>query len=164
MAESRRWCTLAAKQLVLDSQTLIQYDHSLPLFLSCDSVFLPMQQDELSTQQGYVLWGNRAIVPPSLQEKVSHELHHTQPGISRMKSLARSYLWWPNLDSLRDWTQMCLCVAHASRWDQIHQQFKFILGLFPHCSGLKFMLISLGSWAPGWINFWMYLPCCCRCL
>ena len=28
---------LAAKQLVLDSQTLIHYDHSLPLFLSFDA-------------------------------------------------------------------------------------------------------------------------------
>ncbi|XP_020605308.1 uncharacterized protein LOC110044130 [Orbicella faveolata] len=38
------------------------------------------KQDELRTQQGCVLWGTRVVVPPSLQEKVLHELHETHPG------------------------------------------------------------------------------------
>ena len=66
-----------------------------------DPALVPFKtkQDELSTQQGCVLWGTRVIVPPSLQEKVLQGLHDTHPGISRMNSLARSYLRWPNLDS-----------------------------------------------------------------
>ena len=66
-----------------------------------DPALVPFKtkQDELSTQQGCVLWGTRVIVPSSLQEKVLQELNDTHTGISQMKSLARSYVWRPNLDS-----------------------------------------------------------------
>ena len=31
-------------------------------------------------------------------EDVMEELHETHPGIVRMKSLARSYVWWPDMN------------------------------------------------------------------
>ena len=37
-------------------------------------------------------------MPDKLQEHVLHELHLNHPGISKMKSIARSYVWWPGLD------------------------------------------------------------------
>ena len=45
------------------------------------------------------MWGIRAIVPKSLQSQVLKELHQEHPGISRMKAIARSYVWWPKIDS-----------------------------------------------------------------
>jgi hypothetical protein len=30
---------------------------------------------------------------------VVEELHETHPGICKMKSLTRSYVWWPNMDN-----------------------------------------------------------------
>ena len=71
------------------------------------------RQDELSTRQGCLLWGALVIVPPSLQEKVLQELHETHPGISRMKALARSYVWWPNMDSDIELT-VSSCSTHQS--------------------------------------------------
>ena len=68
---------------------------------SCDSEELKpywMRKFELSTQQGCLLWGNRVIVPPSLQQKVLQQLHDSHVGISRMKSLGRMFVWWPGLD------------------------------------------------------------------
>ena len=40
-----------------------------------------------------LLWGNRVIVPPKLRDRVLQELHNLHPESSRMKSLARQYIW-----------------------------------------------------------------------
>ena len=75
-----------------------------------DPSFTPFRtrKDELSTEDGCILWGQRVIVPPSLQKDVLQEFHVGHPGICRMKALARSYIWWPNLDeSIEDMVQDC---------------------------------------------------------
>nr|XP_061834657.1 uncharacterized protein K02A2.6-like [Nerophis lumbriciformis] len=56
------------------------------------------RQHELSVEDGCLLWGTRVVIPPQGRQVMTEELHAAHPGVSRMKSLARSYVWWPNMD------------------------------------------------------------------
>ena len=49
-------------------------------------------------RQSFTLYGSRVIVPEVLQGYLLNELHYTHSGIVKMKLLACSYMWWPNLD------------------------------------------------------------------
>ena len=44
---------------------------------------------ELSVRDGCVLWGARVVVPKKGRATLLKHLHYTNPGISRMKGLAR---------------------------------------------------------------------------
>ena len=70
---------------------------------------------ELSVEDGCVVWGNRVVVPEKGRDKVLSMLHQAHPGISRMKSLARSYVWWPGID--RDLEQ-CVKTCNACQQNQ----------------------------------------------
>ena len=56
------------------------------------------RRHELSVVDGCILWGNRVVIPKPGREKVIEALHETHPGIVKMKSLARNYVWWPKMD------------------------------------------------------------------
>ena len=57
------------------------------------------RKQELSIQDGCLLWGNCVVVTPKARERMMEELHVTHPDICRIKSLARSHVWWPKMDS-----------------------------------------------------------------
>ena len=118
------------------------------------------RKDELSTEDGCMLWGQRVIVPPSLQKDVLQELHVGHPEICRMKVLARSYIWWPNLEeSIEDMVQECsICQSMRNQpakapyhpwtfpnapWTRLHIEF-----LGPVNSSMYFVLVDAYSKYP----------------
>ena len=45
-----------------------------------------------------LMYADRVVMPHSLQKKIFKEFHTGHPGMSRMKSLMRSYTYWPRMD------------------------------------------------------------------
>ena len=98
------------------------------------------RRQELSLEDGCILWGIRVVVPTKLRKQVLAELHQGHPGVVRMKSLARSHIWWPGMDKeiegiVKDCTA-CQEVKHTpavaplhpwvwpdSPWARIHVDF-----------------------------------------
>ncbi|XP_062541104.1 uncharacterized protein K02A2.6-like [Armigeres subalbatus] len=57
-----------------------------------------IDQNEFALQQGCIMRGIRVYVPPELRQNVLTELHSTHFGTTRLKSLARGYVWWERID------------------------------------------------------------------
>ena len=56
------------------------------------------KQPELTLEGGCLLWSVWVVVPPKLCPRLLQELHLNHPGMSRMKSITRKYVWWPGLE------------------------------------------------------------------
>ena len=69
-----------------------------PNYVSNELKWYFMKRNELSMEQGCLLWGYRVVIPPKFQHVLLKELHNENSGISQTKLFARSYLWWPNMD------------------------------------------------------------------
>ena len=66
------------------------------------------RRNELTAHQGCILWGMRVVIPNKLQDRVLKELHDGHEGVVKMKALARSYVWWPNINTqLEDLAKAC---------------------------------------------------------
>ena len=75
------------------------------------------RRQELGVQDVCVLWGARVVIPPPGRERVIQELReiHVHSGIAKMKSLARSCVWWVSLDA--DLEPKCEPIPSVSQVD-----------------------------------------------
>ena len=56
------------------------------------------RREQLSVCRGTLMCGTRVVIPPKLQPAVLEQLHEGHVGIVKMKNLARSFVWWPEMD------------------------------------------------------------------
>ena len=92
-------------------------------------------------------------MPPQGRAAVLEELHEMHPGCTKMKALARSYIWWPKMDKdIEDLVKKCR-VCQESRASPPSAPGN---GLLNHA--LAFILISLDRfWDALTLSSWMPL-------
>ncbi|KAF4532836.1 hypothetical protein B566_EDAN018014 [Ephemera danica] len=57
------------------------------------------QPGALAVQAGCILFGARVVIPSALRPQVLRRLHQHHQGIVRTKAVARSYCWWPQINT-----------------------------------------------------------------
>lgn len=57
------------------------------------------KRNELELEKDILMWGYTIIFSFSLQKLILNELHSSHMGVVKMKSIARSYVWWPRINS-----------------------------------------------------------------
>lgn len=74
------------------------------------------RRESLCEVDGCLLFNDRVVIPLSLQSKILQQLHVAHPGIVRMKALARSYVYWPNIDKdITDFVHNCSRCASTAK-------------------------------------------------
>ena len=86
-----------------------------------------------------LLYSERVVIPKKLQNRILRDFHTGHPGINRIKSLMRSYVYWPKMDNdIMDMIEKCKGSALAAKappttfkpwpkteqsWSRIHVDF-----------------------------------------
>ena len=94
-----------------------------PKNLQCDGDLKALwnRRDELSHELGCLTWGARVIIPVKLRDTVMNILHAMHIGVAGIKSLARSYVYWPRIDThIEDTARTCeTCAKHGKNLTKI---------------------------------------------
>ena len=78
------------------------------------------RQNELSVHAGCILLGSRVVIPLAGRQKILELLHQGHPGITRMKGLARSFVWWPGMDSdLEEKVKSCMSCQQNQKTPEV---------------------------------------------
>ena len=97
---------------------------------------------ELSVLDACLLLGSRVIIPAAGHQIILNQLHQTHPGITKMKILAPSYVWWPGIDADIKITVQDCNTCQLNRSDQ--QKHHSISGNFHKNHRVVFTSTMLG--------------------
>ena len=74
------------------------------------------KRTQFTLRNGCLIWGLRVVIPQKHRQEVLNVLHAGHPGTTRMKSLARLHVWWPNIDKdIEHHTNACTSCATTAR-------------------------------------------------
>ena len=73
--------------------------------------------DSLALCNGCLLFGSRVVIPASMRKEVLEQLHLGHFGMQRMKQLARTAVYWPNIDDhIGGMCRQCIsCGEHQNK-------------------------------------------------
>nr|XP_049462823.1 uncharacterized protein K02A2.6-like [Anopheles coluzzii] len=75
-----------------------------------------VRREGLQVVDNCVMFGDRIVVPSKFRKRIVRQLHRGHPGMERMKSLARSYIYWPNVDDdVAQFVRQCDACAKAAK-------------------------------------------------
>ncbi|KAJ8892346.1 hypothetical protein PR048_004926 [Dryococelus australis] len=80
---------------------------------------------QLSIRDWVLLNGNRIVIPQSLQAKVLSILHHDHTGVVHTCMLARSCMWWKDMDE--DICRISECCPACHQTQNAHTSFQSML-------------------------------------
>lgn len=67
-----------------------------------------VRKEEIVADLGCLIYKYRIVIPPTLRSRLLEEVHEGHLGISKMKNLARNYIYWPSLDhDIEDLCRKC---------------------------------------------------------
>lgn len=109
------------------------------------------KRQSLSTDNDCLYYGNRIVIPQSLKSKALQLLHEHHIGIVRMKMVARSYMWWYQIDSsIDDFVKSCVVCQQTQNlkkevvttsWPSTSYPFERIHIDFFHFGGKIYLLV-----------------------
>lgn len=109
------------------------------------------RKNYLSTEEECLYYGNNLVIPTQLRKNVLGVLHENHNGIVKMKMIARSYVWWPNIHKdIEIFAKNCLICQKTSNhkkeiveteWSQATYPFERIHIDFFHLKGKNFLII-----------------------
>ncbi len=106
---------------------------------------------ELSMEQGCLLRGNRIVIPPKGYTAVIDLLHEGHPGETRMKTLGRSFMWWPGVMDI--WKILSKSAISANEHGIPQPKLQFTHGSFQLLLGNSYMMMNLRDHS--WVRcFW----------
>ena len=130
--------------------------HGWPIEVK-DTAFQPYttRRSELSVIDGCLVCGSMVVIPLKGQEIILEKLHEAHPGTSRMRSIGRSYVWWPGMDAAIE-TGADVPHHSASKIGSLHRKHLSIHGSGPidHGRGSTLTLQAL-LWEG--CSFWQWM-------
>lgn len=91
------------------------------------------KREEFTIEANCLLRGNRVVIPYNLREQILELLHDQHVGIVRTKMLARSEVWWPQIDcDIEQYLKKCeKCQLHQNKpasvtlhWSKANRNFE----------------------------------------
>nr|CAI5833256.1 unnamed protein product [Callosobruchus analis] len=116
-----------------------------------------VKRNELSCEQNCLLKGTKVVIPEALRSHILELIHEDHIGIVRTKMLARSTLWWPNvnadIEKMINGCQVCRQSQNNQErflmsWPKTENVFSRIHIDFFHVESKTFMLVvdSKSKW------------------